>query len=153
MTQVMRQLSFLLVISAFIQHVLSFGQVPLCKHAPKSPKYVSLELSDPATRFHQHRLASSSNQPKIAFSNRNTALCRKLEIRRRALTKLTMSSIPDEDQNQLQAFHEMSEQLLESSGGQLDSLAFGRKWRLMFPDKDLDIYWSALPRNRPCPKA
>jgi hypothetical protein len=62
-----------------------------------------------------------------------------------------MSSNFDEEQYQLQVFHEMSEQLLENSGGQLDSLAFGRKWRVMFPEKDLDIYWSALPAARSSP--
>ena len=40
----------------------------------------------------------------------------------------------------LEMFHELSRQLLEDAGGQLDSLAFGRKWRTVYPDIDLDVY-------------
>ncbi len=67
-----------------------------------------------------------------------------------------MSNVFDAEQQQLQIFHEMSERLLETSGGQLDSLAFGRKWRVMFPDQDLDMYWFAIPpapREPPTPRA
>ncbi len=148
MVQMIKQMSVFLVISALIQQVLPFGQMHLWKLASKSPKCLSLELSDGTNRC---RRAHSRTNRQISFSNQNTAFCRNFKVRGRTLTKLTMSSNFDEEQYQLQVFHEMSEQLLENSGGQLDSLAFGRKWRVMFPEKDLDIYWSALPAARSSP--
>ena len=40
----------------------------------------------------------------------------------------------------LDEFHAKAEQLLAAAGGQLDSLAFGRKWKKAFPRDSLDRY-------------
>jgi pentatricopeptide repeat protein len=40
----------------------------------------------------------------------------------------------------LEEFHTKAEQLLAAAGGQLDSLAFGRKWKKAFPRDSLDRY-------------
>jgi hypothetical protein len=57
-------------------------------------------------------------------------------------TRLTMSLSRNFEpgDHSLERFHELSKRLLEKNGGQLDSLSFGRKWRLVYPDIDLDAF-------------
>eukprot|EP00960_Hanusia_phi_P062112 765047-Hanusia_phi.AAC.3 len=44
----------------------------------------------------------------------------------------------NEGDEELDNFFSMAEALLRQNKNQLDSLSFGREWKLMFPDKDLD---------------
>ena len=68
--------------------------------------------------------------------------------RRRAdvLLVLKVTGSPSEGEerdirtNMLEIFYEKAAQLLKDSGGQLDSLAFGRAWKKAFPDDDLGRY-------------
>lgn len=46
----------------------------------------------------------------------------------------------DSDDFFLRSFYGKAEALLEESGGKLDSLQFGRKWKAAYPEDDLDTF-------------
>jgi hypothetical protein len=60
--------------------------------------------------------------------------------------RIRMSS-GDETEN-MEEFYDKAAALLDQSGGQLDSLQFGRKWRAAFPKDDLDQYRYFIMRER-----
>ena len=72
---------------------------------------------------------------------------RKNALRSRRFPLFALSSSFDPGETSQEIFHELAKRLLEDSGGQLDSMAFGRKWRLAYPDRDLDAFRF---QNRAC---
>ena len=84
-----------------------------------------------------------------AYLSEDAAVCGRDQRARSSILVLSALASPpngddcgdkNQDADGGDAFYGKAERLLEEAGGQLDSLAFGRKWKEMYPLDDIDKY-------------
>ena len=93
--------------------------------------------------------ASSASLSQRAYLSEDAAVCGRDQRARRSILVLSALASPpngedggdkNQDADGGDGFYGKAERLLEEAGGQLDSLAFGRKWKKMYPLDDIDKY-------------
>jgi hypothetical protein len=92
---------------------------------------------------------TSASLSQRAYLSEDAAVCGRDQRARRSILVLSALASPpngedggdkNQDADGGDGFYGKAERLLEEAGGQLDSLAFGRKWKKMYPLDDIDKY-------------
>ena len=102
-----------------------------------------------STEMHSCISRKSASLSQRAYLSEDAAVCGRAQRARRSILVLSALASPpngedggdkNQDADGGDGFYGKAERLLEEAGGQLDSLAFGRKWKKMYPLDDIDKY-------------